>query len=67
MKFLIFRFHKSPLYLAVEKENMDIIELLLSHPDIDVNFKNISNYILFNTIQITFFSTKFLNYYFEKV
>ena len=50
MKFWIY-FQKTPLHLAVEKENADIVRLLLSHPKIDVNTKSIKiNYFL-NIIQ----------------
>ena len=42
MKFLLI-FHKTALYLAVEKENIKIIKLLLSNNKIDVNIINKSN------------------------
>lgn len=36
MKFLIV-FNKTPLYKAVENENVEMVKLLLSNPQIDVN------------------------------
>lgn len=33
------RFHKTALYLAVEKENVEIIKLLLSNNELDINCK----------------------------
>lgn len=38
-KIVIFIFHKTPLHIAVEKENEKIVELLLSNPTINVNEK----------------------------
>lgn len=35
--------YKSPLFVAIQNENIKIVELLLSHPDIDVNYRNILN------------------------
>lgn len=29
--------HKTALYIAVEKENIDIVQLLLKQPEIDIN------------------------------
>ena len=43
---LYYFFYKTALYLAVEKENLEIIKLLLTKDDIDVNI----NYVLFNFI-----------------
>ena len=34
-------FNETPIYLAIEKENIDIVKLLLSNENIDVNKKNI--------------------------
>lgn len=46
MKFLVF-FDKTALHLAVEKENFDIINILLAHKTIDINVTdNITIYIL---------------------
>lgn len=33
--------------MSVEQENIDIIKLLLEHPDIDVNKKSIFNHFVF--------------------
>ena len=30
----------TPLKIAIEEENIEIIKLLLSHPKIDINIKN---------------------------
>ena len=37
MKLYVNILHKTALYLAVEKENIDIVKLLLSNDNIDVN------------------------------
>ena len=54
--------YKTALYLAIEKENLDIIKLLLSNDKIDVNILSILNFlyikfkiIRFNFIQIHIF------------
>ena len=41
MKFNIIIFRKTTLYLAVEKENIEIVKLLLMNDKIDVNILNI--------------------------
>lgn len=38
MQFL-FKFHTTPLLLAIEKGNKEIVEVLLQHRNIDVNAK----------------------------
>ena len=38
---IIFQYNKTALYLAIEKENLEIIKLLLSNNAIDVNILNI--------------------------
>lgn len=43
-------FHSAALHLAVEKENVEIVKLLLACENIKVNLKNISKIIIFNTI-----------------
>lgn len=40
MKFLFNDFQKTALHIAVKKENVDIITLLLANKDIDVNEKD---------------------------
>ena len=37
MKFNII-FHVSPLYLAIEKKSVETVKLLLSKPNININF-----------------------------
>ena len=36
---IIIIFNRTPLYLAVEKENLSIIQLLLGNENVDVNAK----------------------------
>ena len=44
-------FHeKAALHIAVEKENWDIVNLLLQRTDLDVNARSISNFIFLNVI-----------------
>lgn len=50
MIFLLFCFHKTPLFIAAEKGNREIIELLLEQQEIDINIKSILNCCLFNKI-----------------
>ncbi len=38
---------KTPLYVAVEKENVEIVRLLLTKEDIDVNIQYIFNFLFF--------------------
>lgn len=47
MKFFFKRIYKTALTMSVEQENIDIIKLLLEHPDIDVNKKSIFNHFVF--------------------
>ena len=39
MTFILNYIYKTALYLAVEKENIDIIELLLANDKLDINIK----------------------------
>lgn len=41
MKFCFKDWNKTPLYIAAEKGNSEIVKLLLSMPDIDINAKSI--------------------------
>lgn len=41
MKFQFAIFHKTSIHIAVEKENIEIIKLLLANQSIDVNILNI--------------------------
>lgn len=43
MKFFKFFVHKTALYNAIEKENIEIIKLLLACENIDINLSSISN------------------------
>ena len=54
MKFINSWLNKTALYLAIEKENIEIIKLLLSNGKIDVNAPNIINlfYMKFKIIYI---------------
>lgn len=40
-------FYKTALYAAVEKENIDIIELLLTNEKININILNIQSIQIF--------------------
>lgn len=40
MKFLK-KFHKTPLHIAIEKQNTEMFQLLLTHKEIDPNQKSI--------------------------
>lgn len=41
MKFKEYIYEKTILYNAVEKGNIDIIKLLISIPELDINAKNV--------------------------
>lgn len=54
MKFFIIQFneiffisYKTALHMAVEKEKLDIIQLLLNCPNLNVNLISISNQFIF--------------------
>lgn len=49
--------------MSVEQENIDIIKLLLEHPDIDVNKKSIFNHFVF---WMSFLIILFLNFVSKK-
>lgn len=49
MKFFILFLNKTALHLAVERNNLDIVRLLLQNPQINVNIKTILSSI-FNYI-----------------
>ena len=46
MKFYYNIIYKTALYLAIEKENIEIIKLLLSKNNLDINHINIFNIFL---------------------
>lgn len=41
MKFNIYLFDETPLYIAVKNKYIEIVKLLLSKNDIDINYINI--------------------------
>lgn len=43
MKFVNHSIYKTPLFLAIEKRNVEIVKLLLSNPEIEVNISCILN------------------------
>lgn len=56
MKFHALNFNNAALIVAVEKGNIDIVELLLTREDIDINMKKIVFYfVLFMTFEIRIF------------
>ena len=64
MRFQFVIFHKTSIHIAVEKENIEILQILLSHPEIDVNAKTISISKSFHIISTFQFSLHF-NFEFE--
>lgn len=46
------KLNKTAFYLAVEKENLDIIKLLLSYDKIDINIPHVFNKTSFIILQI---------------
>lgn len=44
---LIYNFNRTLLHIAIEKENPEMSQLLLSNPKIDVNSKSIFEIIFF--------------------
>ena len=46
MKFYIY-IQKTPLFLAVELENQEIIQLLLAQKKLDINLKTVLNHTFF--------------------
>lgn len=56
-------FYKTPLCIAAEKENIELIQILLTQPDIDVNVKSILTFVLIQfTIKVLH---EILNYKFK--
>ena len=53
MKYYII-IQKAPLLLAVEKNDPEIVEILLSHQKIDINIINIINSDFFNMVKNLF-------------
>lgn len=48
-------FHETPLNIAVGKEYLEIVKLLLSRDDINVNQKSVFTIIFLNIISLKFF------------
>ena len=61
-----FYFYQTALYLAVEKENIEIIKLLLSNNKLNINILNISSHF-FYTIKSQIFQIKFKITYFNAI
>lgn len=55
MKFKLFFLNKTPLFIAVENNCLEIVKLLLLSPNIDVNISCISNSQCFHTIHQLYF------------
>ena len=47
-------FHKTALFLAIEKENVEIVKFLLCNDKIDVNIIGIFNYIFDKILFLVF-------------
>lgn len=47
MKFVIFLIFKTALILALQSDNIEIVQLLMKNPKIDVNIPYISIIVLF--------------------
>lgn len=82
IKFKFITFNKTALFIAIEKESSDIVQLLLANKNINVNLKSISivlfeyhfNFCLilfekkfFNQIQILFVLIQFKFNKFQKI
>ena len=52
-------FNKTPLYIAVEKGNRDIVQFLIANENIDVNIANIL-ILIYNKIQESLNSIEFI-------
>ena len=53
---VLIRFYKTALYLAIEKENIEIVKLLLTNNKLDINQRNILNIFFFIKFKILFFN-----------
>ena len=49
MKFWYTKIHKTALYMAVEKEKIEMLKLLLTSDKLDINILNIFHYFLWNS------------------
>lgn len=59
--------NKSPLQIAIELENIDIIKLLLSIDTLDMNQKSVENMFLFNYVFQKIFLIRFKKISFYKI
>lgn len=55
MKFTIFLIFKTALILAIQSDNIEIVQLLMKNPKIDVNIPYIFNYSFIYKITIKYF------------
>ena len=51
---IIIMFNRSPFYLAVERENIEIIKLLLTNDKLDVNYLYILFYLFLRFVIMLF-------------
>lgn len=51
---LIFEFHKTALIIAIERDNLEIMEALLTDEKIDVNIKGILIHFVFIKFELIF-------------
>lgn len=58
MKFKLI-INSTPLILAVQNDYPEIVEALLTHENIDINYKNIKIYKIIHETQIYIFSWNF--------
>ena len=56
-------FHKTALQIAVEKRNYEMIRLLLSREDLDVNLESISNQSLFISFYLIYSNIIFSHFF----
>lgn len=62
MKLIIYFFNIAPLYICVQKQNVEMVKLLLTSEKIDVNIKSIQKKIkFFNRIRHQFFQFNLFN------
>lgn len=53
MKFISF-FNNTPLLIAVENDNIELVQILLTQPNIDVNIKSVSNADFYIILKLKF-------------
>ena len=53
---ILIRFYKTALYLAIEKDNIEIVKLLLTNNKLNINQRNILNIFFFIKFKILFFN-----------